>query len=230
MVALAEEKFQEDLNESLLKEKIFIAKNILEKKINHLDTNMLIKEDIKKEEILKIYKILDEINNYSIKELNHIIENNIIIEENNEDDFMDIDLSNEILEENKLKLQNIIDTLIKKDNLIDNELNFIKESTQLLELSNVNSNLIENQINLYEKIKRRNYEEEFNYLTTYLLENLDDFDLNQNKKNRLKKFILEIISLEINDYKSVISEINDFSKSLFYKKIYILIYIWKKKK
>lgn len=215
MVALAEEKFQEDLNESLLKEKIFIAKNILEKKINHLDTNMLIKEDIKKEEILKIYKILDEINNYSIKELNHIIENNIIIEENNEDDFMDIDLSNEILEENKLKLQNIIDTLIKKDNLIDNELNFIKESTQLLELSNVNSNLIENQINLYEKIKRRNYEEEFNYLTTYLLENLDDFDLNQNKKNRLKKFILEIISLEINDYKSVISEINDFSKSLF---------------
>ena len=215
MVTLAEEKFQEDLNESLLKEKKFIAKNILEKKINHLDTNMLIKEDVKKEEILKNYKILDELDSYSINELNSIIENNIIVEENNEDDFMDIDLTNEIIEENKLKLQNIIDNLIKKDNLEDNELQFIKESSQLLEISNINNNLLENQINLYEKIKRRNYEEEFNYLTTYLLENLDDFELSDIKKNKLKKFIIEIISSEIKDYKNVINEINDFSKSLF---------------
>lgn len=215
MVKIAEDKFQEDLNESLLKEKKYIATMILEKKINQLDTNILIKEDIKKEEILKNYELLDEINNFSIDKLNEIIQNNIIVEENNENDFMDIDLTNEIVEENKNILQNIIDNLIKKDNLEENEIEFIKESTQLLEISNINNTLLENQINFYEKIKKRNYKEEYDYLTTYLLNNLDDFDLINQQKDKLKKYILKIKSSKINDYKKTIDKINDFSKSLF---------------
>jgi len=112
-------------------------------------------------------------------------------------------------------LRNILNELLKINYFNENEIEFIKNTNELLELSNVNNILLENQINLYNKIKRRNYEEEFNYLIKYLLDNINNFDLNDKNKNKLYKYISEFTNNEKN-YEKSIYNINQFCKALYF--------------
>ena len=215
IVKKAELNFQQDLNISQLEEKRYIANLILEKKINQLDTNNLIDNISKKKEILKIYDIIDNLNRYDLNKLEDIIKNNLVFNYLKEDNYSEIDFSNEIISENKNILRNILNELLKINYFNENEIEFIKNTNELLELSNVNNILLENQINLYNKIKRRNYEEEFNYLIKYLLDNINNFDLNDKNKNKLYKYISEFTNNEKN-YEKSIYNINQFCKALYF--------------
>jgi len=215
IVKKAELNFQQDLNISQLEEKRYIANLILEKKINQLDTNNLIDNISKKKEILKIYDIIDNLNSYDLNKLEDIIKNNLVFNYLKEDNYSEIDFSNEIISENKNILRNILNELLKINYFNENEIEFIKNTNELLELSNVNNILLENQINLYNKIKRRNYEEEFNYLIKYLLDNINNFDLNDKNKNKLYKYISEFTNNEKN-YEKSIYNINQFCKALYF--------------
>lgn len=211
--------YHEDIKMFQLNEKIYLATVMLENKINNINNNISIESNKKKELLEDCFNKIENISKMSIDELEDIIKNNVIITENIEDEKTAIDetIKQDMIKNRKESLKKILEELYLLNELSEDETNYINEVTELLTISNVSSIELDNMINLYDFIKRKNYMDEFNYLVKYLKDNISDFDISDENKTKILIYLEEsIIKVNINkEYKIYIKKINDFCKNIY---------------
>ena len=214
------ENYHEDIKSFKLNEKRYLATVMIESKINNINNNISIEKDKKNTMLKENFNILENIKELAIDELDRIIEMNHIIKENQEnipETNIDQEIKDEMIKNRKNKLQEIMDEILLNYNLEEEETIFINNIKEALEINNITSIELDNIINNYDFIKRKNYKEEFNYLIKYLKNNIIDFDLNETKKDTIIQF-LEKCNIEVSEnkeYKKYIKKINNFCENIY---------------
>lgn len=214
------EHFHEDLKLYKRNEKVYLTTVILENKINNINNNINIKKEKKQLLLNENFKILDNITSLSMNDLDNIINNNIIIKENSDnvpESNIDIELKIDMINNRKNRIKEIMDDLILLNELNEEEDMYFKQLQEVLEIDNINTIELDSMINTYNFIKRKNYQEEFNYLLKYLKNNLIDFELSNIKKETILKFIekCQIEVIKNKEYKKYIKKINNFCEMIY---------------
>ena len=219
-INISSSNYHEDIKKFQLNEKKYLATIILENKINNINNNLSLESNIKNKLLTETFNLIENLEGMTIENIEKIIKNNVSIVETNESSDkteLDVEIKNDMIKNRKESLQKILDELILLDSLSDDETEYIEQVEELLSYSNVTSVELDNMINLYDFIKRKNYMDEFNYLIKYLKDNIDDFDLSDDKKNKIQQYLEEciIIVKENKEYKKYIKKINDFCEKIY---------------
>lgn len=214
------ENYHEDLKSFKLNEKRYLATIMIESKINIINNNISIERERKETMLKENFNILQNIKILELDDLDKIIETNHIIKENqgnvNETE-IDQEIKDEMIKNRKIKLQEIMNTILLNNDLEEDENMFVDNIKEALEINNITSIELDNLINNYDFIKRKNYQEEFSYLIKYLKDNIIDFDLSDEKKDSIIQFLEKsIIEVSENkEYKKYIKKINNYCKIIY---------------
>lgn len=219
-INISSTNYHEDIKKFKLNEKKYLATMILENKINNINNNMSLTSDVKNKLLTETFNIIENLDKMTLDDIEKIIKNNVTIVETNESDDktdIDIEIKNDMIKNRRETLQKILNELLLIDSLSDDEIKYIEQIEELLSYSNVTSVELDNMINLYDFIKRKNYMDEFNYLVKYLKDNIEDFDLSDEKKKTIQQYLEEciIIVKENKEYKKYIKKINEFCEKIY---------------
>ena len=124
-----------------------------------------------------------------------------------------------MIKNRKIKLQEIMNTILLNNDLEEDENMFVDNIKEALEINNITSIELDNLINNYDFIKRKNYQEEFSYLIKYLKDNIIDFDLSDEKKDNIIQFMEKCI-IEVSEnkeYKKYIKKINNYCEMIYHE-------------
>ena len=118
------------------------------------------------------------------------------------------------------KVEEIINILLLIQDKTEEENNFLYNATEVMQTTNHTCIDLDNLINTYDFLKRKDYQKELEYLIKYLRINIEDFDLSENKQLKIKKYLekCEIDVIQNKEYKKYIKKINKFCEEIYHDK------------
>ena len=219
---LSLQKYHEDIINYKRNEKIYLARMILDNKLNNINNNLSL-GNLKKNELLEInFNLLETLEKLNNSELDNIINNNLnhqITSKNDNISQADVDeeIKKEIIKNRTERVNKIINELLLLQDKSEEENNFLYTATDILQTINHTSIDLDNIINTYDFLKRKDYKKELEYLIKYLKSNILDFDLSLKKQMKIKIFLekCEIDVIQNKEYKKYIKKINNFCEKIY---------------